>query len=131
MVVTPSRVVKPVRVCVKDLRAMAAAHKNDVDELRNYTPQDLSDDSDMSKGSASTMTYDPDADVGGIFQSWVDKSTSSEDLIKSSTHFTTTEFKSIWINIQHLIKSNWNVGSGRQSTTHAMDALLMVMVQMK
>ena len=41
------------------------------------------------------------------------------------------DFQALWELTSDIITTNWNVGSGRRLAFHAMDALLMVLVQLK
>lgn len=129
-VVSPSRKKKAPVVQVKDLREMGRNASDRVDELRNYVPR-VATGSDGSSNPSDDDEDDENVDTGPIFRSWVAKSTPGEDFVQSSVNFTIAEFRGLWTEVQHIMKSNWNVGSGRRSGVHPMDALLMTMSHLK
>ena len=83
-------------------------------------------------GTGSTNNNNNDDDnIGPIFKSWALRLLSSKYFIKLRTNFTIAKFRLLWNNLQHIIKTKWNVGSGKKSTIHPMDALLICLVQLK
>ena len=114
-------------VRLKDLRELSRSNKSRLEEILHFEP---SDDEDCEVNSSDDPSSH-DSDEGPVFRSWVEKSTKTEDFIQISTNFTIAEFQMLYIDIQDIIVTRWNVGSGRRSPVHPMDALLMVLAQLK
>ena len=96
--------------------------------------EDEEDESSYCASSSGLVDESEDteeAELGPIYKSWCSKSSSSEDFVQVATNFTIAEFKALWASVQDIICLNWNVGSGRRSNIHPMDALLMVLTQLK
>ena len=115
------------QVPLERLRAIAQEAHQMQQEVDSFMPENGDDayaDEDSDDGGA-------DGEIGPVFQSWVDRSTASEDFVKKFTNFTLTEFRSLWEETSHIITSSWNVGSGNRSKIHPMDAFLMAITHCK
>ena len=135
-IVLPAKACKPPKVFLSDLCQLQMIDKERVQELEDYCadPDPLSSLSNSDNAGLSnngSNNDDNNDDYGPIFKSWAARSLSTEDFVKSGTNFTIHKFQILWTNLQHIMKSKWNIGSGKKSTIHPMDALLMTLTQLK
>ena len=114
--------------------------KDRIKEIENYWSElelsVLSSSSNAEEGNvtgtgSTNDNNNDDNNIGPAFKSWASRLLSSKDLIKSGTNFTIAEFRLLWNNVQHIIKTKWNVWSRKKSTIHPLDALLICLVQLK
>ena len=128
-VVTPAKRKVPT-VSVQMLRNLARDSADRAASLVNYEPR-TNNDGGTNADENALLVDEHDSDIGPIFLSWANRSTTTDDLVKSLTNFSVAEFRALWMEIQHDVVNVWNVGSGRRSTIHPMDAFLMTVSQMK
>ena len=119
---------------------MGGLHKEQASKLMSYEPNPASesdqegDDSSYcasSSGSFEDSNDSDQAELGPIYKSWCVHLSILEDFVQVATNFTIARFKALWVSVQDIICSKWNVGSGRQNDIHPMDVLLMVLKQLK
>ena len=137
---SPSKSKKLPKVILLDLCALCMVNKDRIKEIKNYWSESellaSSFSSDAEEGNvigtgSTNNDNNNDDNIGPIFKSWALRLLSSKDFIKSGTNFTIAELCLLWNNLQHIIKSKWNVGSGKKSSIHLMNALLICLVQLK
>ena len=106
-----------------------------VSNLKNYVLDEAansSNDSSSDLALSQSKSWDNDNKLlGPIFWLWCDCLTINNDFVKLATNFSIVEFCVLYFQTLDIIQSKWNVGSGRQNPTHLMDALLMMLMQLK
>ena len=118
-------------VSVKMLRTLAQESSDCAAALINYQPHNNNTNAINNNNNNALVGKEQDIDIGPIFLSWANRSTPTNNLVKSLTNFTVAEFCLLWMEVQHNVLTVWNVGSGCCLEVHPMDAFLMAVAQMK